>query len=269
MSATAASVTESPYEAFADDYDAFTEHPLYARWVAGLVAEARRRGLDGGRVLDLGCGTGRSTEALAAAGLAVTGCDVSPGMLRHARARLGDETALLELDVTRLPRLGAFDLVTCLNDVVNCLGGPGDVRALLDGAARNLRPGGLLVLDVSTLCAYRTIFASTFAREAPGRFFVWRGAEGPAFGPGDEAVASIEAFRLSGDGWERRTSVHVQRHHPLDAVRGALDAAGFDVCSAFGQHNDGTRDAAVDELSSIKAVFVARRRPGNPGREVT
>src|SRR5262245_64747735 len=41
----------------------------------------------GGPVLDLGCGTGRVSFPLAAAGFDVTGLDSAPGMLAIARAR--------------------------------------------------------------------------------------------------------------------------------------------------------------------------------------
>lgn len=44
----------------------------------------------GGPVLDLACGTGRLTRALAQAGLTVTGVDLSPAMLAHARDLAGD-----------------------------------------------------------------------------------------------------------------------------------------------------------------------------------
>jgi 2-polyprenyl-3-methyl-5-hydroxy-6-metoxy-1,4-benzoquinol methylase len=40
----------------------------------------------GGPVLDVGCGTGRLTRAFAAAGLDVTGLDLSPQMLARARS---------------------------------------------------------------------------------------------------------------------------------------------------------------------------------------
>jgi ubiquinone/menaquinone biosynthesis C-methylase UbiE len=40
----------------------------------------------GGSVLDLGCGTGELASVLAAAGMRVTGCDISPEMLSRAAA---------------------------------------------------------------------------------------------------------------------------------------------------------------------------------------
>jgi 2-polyprenyl-3-methyl-5-hydroxy-6-metoxy-1,4-benzoquinol methylase len=44
----------------------------------------------GGSVLDLGCGTGELASVLAAAGMRVTGCDISPEMLRRAAAATAD-----------------------------------------------------------------------------------------------------------------------------------------------------------------------------------
>lgn len=69
----------------------------YARLLPGLDAEqqaerdllttfaAAAAEVAGGRVGDLGCGTGRITAHLAAAGLAVFGLDLSPGMIAEAR----------------------------------------------------------------------------------------------------------------------------------------------------------------------------------------
>jgi SAM-dependent methyltransferase len=46
----------------------------------------------GSRVLDLGCGTGIASAALARRGMSVTGIDISEPMLAHARKRLPEAT---------------------------------------------------------------------------------------------------------------------------------------------------------------------------------
>lgn len=54
--------------------------------------------------MDLGCGTGNHSVALAAVGLAVVGADLSPGMLDHARDKVttrGVPVLLVRVDLQR------------------------------------------------------------------------------------------------------------------------------------------------------------------------
>lgn len=67
-------------------------HPEYYDWIStGLDGDiAYYTGLAqkcGGPVLELGCGTGRCSLAIARAGIEVTGLDLSPEMLRRAREK--------------------------------------------------------------------------------------------------------------------------------------------------------------------------------------
>lgn len=70
------------------------------------------------RVLDVPCGTGRITELLLQRGQQVTGCDISPQMLKQAGLKLstfGDKVNLLPGDIKHLPfEDGSFDLVSCV-----------------------------------------------------------------------------------------------------------------------------------------------------------
>ncbi|MBO0807937.1 MAG: class I SAM-dependent methyltransferase [Actinobacteria bacterium] len=105
-----------------------------------------------GEILDVGCGTGGVTAALAAPGRQVTGIDRSPQMLAVARRKLAaqiqaGQVSLRQLSITGLEREFApssFDaLVCCL--VLSELSGT-EQRYAVPAFTRLLRPGGVLVL---------------------------------------------------------------------------------------------------------------------------
>ena len=105
----------------------------------------------GGRVLDLGCGTGDLARQLAASGLRVTGCDISANMLRRAAAADAAGTAewvALAPGWQELPFAPAsFDAVLAAS-VLEYVGSP---AAVLGECARVLRPGGVLLCTVPDL----------------------------------------------------------------------------------------------------------------------
>jgi SAM-dependent methyltransferase len=110
----------------------------------------------GGPVLEYGCGNGRITLALARAGVAVTGVDLSAPMLRDLRARIAREppevAARIEVvrgDMRKLRLARRFPLVICPFNAFLHLYTRADVEAFLERARRHLTPRGELVFDVS------------------------------------------------------------------------------------------------------------------------
>ena len=102
----------------------------------------------GGTMLDLGCGTGEIARAGAAAGLRVTGCDISELMLRSATSQDSTgavEWVQLEARWSRLPFSAAtFDAVVAAS-VLEYVDQP---SVALSECARVLRPGGVLICTV-------------------------------------------------------------------------------------------------------------------------
>lgn len=97
------------------------------------------------RVLDLGCGTGRHTELLAARGYDVVGVDRSPEMLRLAQQ--GAQARFVQSDITTLHLDETFDAVVVMFAVLGYLSDNASVEAALQTARAHLRPGGLLFAD--------------------------------------------------------------------------------------------------------------------------
>src|SRR2546423_662690 len=133
------------YELLVPFYDRFTESYDYDRWLPRLEAIAVEHGLSGKRLLDVGCGTGKSFRPMLSAGYEVVGCDISPAMVERAHERAGGEAEVLVADMRDLPLIDTFDLVTCIDDGLNYVLSDRELVAAFRGMARNLRPGGLLL----------------------------------------------------------------------------------------------------------------------------
>src|SRR6476469_3238820 len=87
--------TVAAYEAFAPFYDSYTETYDHDRWLANIEHVAQGLGLRGKRLLDVGCGTGKSFQPMLARGYEVTACDVSPAMVERAAARAAGTGSLV------------------------------------------------------------------------------------------------------------------------------------------------------------------------------
>jgi SAM-dependent methyltransferase len=106
-----------------------------------------------GRVLELGCGTGRVTIPVARAGATIIGIDRSAPMLMRARRRLrraGVSALLLRGDIRHLPfpRRVKFDLVMAPYGILQSLTRERDLRATLESVSDVVRPGGLFAIDL-------------------------------------------------------------------------------------------------------------------------
>jgi len=113
-----------------------------------FVAEHAR--LAGARALDVGCGGGLLSEALARRGARVTGVDLAPGMVEVARLHAAEEGVEIDYRVAGAEELaadltGRVDVITCM-EMLEHVPQPAQMLATL---AALVRPGGSVF--VSTL----------------------------------------------------------------------------------------------------------------------
>lgn len=112
------------------------EHYARYQWAAGLV--------DGGRVLDAGCGVGWGTALLAERADAAVGVDVAPVALAESERRHGDVATFAAGDLCDLPFPdGEFDVVVSFEAIEHVA----DPHRALDELRRVLRSGGVLLVS--------------------------------------------------------------------------------------------------------------------------
>jgi len=133
---------------FGPDYLKQYEQAPAPEEVDGIEKILRLR--PGSRVLDLACGAGRHAVELARRGHEVVGYDLSPALLREARAaarRAHVKLAFVRGDMREIPYAGTFDAVVNMFDSFGYFERVEDDRKVLGGVARALRRRGKFLME--------------------------------------------------------------------------------------------------------------------------
>lgn len=211
------------------------------RHVEWIVATA---GLHGGdRVLDLGCGPGLYTSALARRGFACTGIDFSPASIAHARAVAAAEglDCRYELADVREAEFGeGFALATMIYGEFNAFRRE-EARAILERARGALAPGGRIVIEAHTFAAVESIGGG---RRAGGTSSSWLATSSGLFSARPH-VRLYEAF------WDAERRAATERYYAIDAETAEV--------AAYAQSMQAYDDAAYDALFAEAGLRILER----------
>lgn len=249
------SLTREAYDLLSTHYDELTDHHRYEEWFDQLMPALEKAGLSGNRLLDLGCGTGKSTLPLVARGWDATAVDISPGMLRELERKADGRVEVHVADIADLPTLGEFDLVLCLGEAMNYVAPDGGFSKTLRGVSRNLAPRGLSLFDLNTLHSYETFFAHKEVKPADGVTTTWTGQVTGQAVPGDLAAATMEIATADG---EQISSTHRQRHVSETEAIGAMTEAGLECLAVYGHDYSGVLEQPLDQHRHNKGIFIAK-----------
>jgi SAM-dependent methyltransferase len=127
----------------------FSEYCLNA--APGLLRALKENGINGGLVIDLGCGSGRWARRLNRAGYEVLGVDQSPSFIRLAR-KIAPHSRFINASLLRLP-LPACAAVTsigeCLNYAFDRKAGKTELARLFARVYGALAAGGVFIFDAA------------------------------------------------------------------------------------------------------------------------
>lgn len=139
--------THWSYDHIADIYATDMGRSMPFNDVAWYVALAKQMG---GRVLELGCGTGRVLLAMAHAGIPVTGIDKSLPMLAKLRNEAKTQRVspfIAQMDMCNLGFNGKFRCILLAYSLITYVFDEARAVALLRNLRKQMDSGGIVVID--------------------------------------------------------------------------------------------------------------------------
>lgn len=223
VTTTAPPDAATPGSLYGGDLAAIHAAGFEAMAVAAAGVLGAHMGPDRMRVLDLGCGAGPLSAAMAAAGHEVWGIDASPALIAFARAKLpGASFEVGDLLTAALPPAGAAAAVGEVLNYATATGGEPALEAILARIRAALPRGGAFLFD----CAGpgRHGDGARVWSDGPGGFVAMAAEVN-----GRDLTRRIVTFRAKGDGWHRGEEVHRLRLWSEADIYASAETAGFAV----------------------------------------
>ena len=219
----------SGYGRFACYYDKLTENVDYGKIAARCHELIKRYSSEHEVVLDLACGTGSLSEALARLDYDVVGVDLSDQMLEEAM----DKRYESGLNINHLENEEA-------------------VRKTFECVSKFTCDGGLFIFDVNTVYKHRVILAdNAFCYDLDGLFCAWQNE----LNDDDSVSIYLDFFEEQEDGsYCRFSEDFTERIYTDEVLSELVKSNDFELIGKY----DGFEDSPVNDKTQ-RVLYVCRR----------
>lgn len=229
------------YGIFSSVYDILTENVEYERIADKICSLLTRNGINGGLLLDLGCGTGTLSFLLENKGYDVIGVDPSEDMLAVANEKKYDENSsaiFLCQSGEELDLYGTIDCAVCVLDTVNHMEALEKIKETFSKVSLFMNMGGIFIFDINTPYKHEKILGdNTFVYDMDEVYCVWQNS----FDKEEmETKIDLDFFIKNEDdeGYERYSESFSEYAYKTEDILTILNECGFEIISLCDDYTD-------------------------------
>lgn len=250
------------YGIFSSVYDILTENVEYEKIAHKICSLLHKNGVDGGLLLDLGCGTGTLSFLLEQNGYDVIGVDASEDMLMVANEKKYEENSsamFLCQNAEELDLFGTIDCVVSCLDTINHIDTLDKVQKVFEKVSLFMNMGGVFVFDMNTPYKHEKILGNnTFIYDMDEVYCVWQNSY-------DEETATtsidLDFFIKNEDDecYERYSESFCEYAYEPEDILQILERCGFETLNTYDDYSDNPVKTDTQRITivakKIKTIF--------------
>ncbi len=229
------------YGIFSSVYDILTENVEYERIADKICSLLTRNGINGGLLLDLGCGTGTLSFLLEKKGYDVIGVDPSEDMLAVANEKKYEEISsaiFLCQSGEELDLYGTIDCAVCVLDTINHIPSLEKIRETFKKISLFMNLGGIFVFDINTVYKHEKILGdNTFVYDMDEVYCVWQNTFDAENGKTD---IDLDFFIKNeyDECFERYSESFSEYAYKTEDILNVLKECGFEILALTDDYTD-------------------------------
>ncbi len=250
------------YGIFSSVYDILTDNVEYEKIANKICSLLFQNGINGGLLLDLGCGTGTLAFLLEEKGFEVIGVDPSEDMLSVANEKkydLGSKAMFLCQSGEELDLYGTVDCAVCCLDTLNHIEGLEKIEETFKRLSLFMNLGGVLIFDINTPFKHKSILGdNTFVYDMDEVYCVWQNSFD---GEANATQIDLDFFIKNEDNedFSRFSESFKEYSYPLCDILKTVEGCGFEIlslCDDYGENpvTDTTQRITI-AAKKIKTIF--------------
>ena len=250
------------YGIFSSVYDILTENVEYEKIAHKICSLLHKNGVDGGLLLDLGCGTGTLSFLLENKGFDVIGVDASEDMLIVANDKKYEEnsnTMFLCQKAEELDLFGTIDCAVSVLDTVNHIDTLEKVKKAFEKVSLFMNMGGIFIFDMNTPYKHEKILGNnTFIYDMDEVYCAWQNSYNK-----ESATTNIDLdFFIKNEDdehYERYSESFSEYAYEPKDILNILEKCGFEIINTYDDYSDNSVNAETQRIvvvaKKIKTIF--------------